>query len=64
MDHSKIIDDLGGTSKVAALCQVSLSAVSQWRESGIPKGRLMFLQLARPDIFPKAGRLRRRKTDK
>ena len=51
MDDSKVIDELGGTAKVAALCEVSMAAVSQWREGGIPKSRLMFLRLARPDIF-------------
>lgn len=51
MDHSKVIDELGGTAKVAALCEVSMAAVSQWREVGIPKSRLMYLRLARPDVF-------------
>jgi predicted transcriptional regulator len=49
--HSKIIDALGGSSKVAELCEVTPSAVSQWREDGIPKARLMFLKLAKPDVF-------------
>lgn len=48
---SKLIDGLGGTSKVARLCEVTTGAVSQWRYSGIPKARLMFLKLARPDAF-------------
>jgi hypothetical protein len=48
---SELIDKAGGTAKVAALCDVSMAAVSQWRESGIPKARLMFLRLARPDVF-------------
>lgn len=48
---SKIIDALGGSSKVAELCEVTPSAVSQWREDGIPKARLMFLKLAKPDVF-------------
>lgn len=51
MDASKIIDDLGGTNAVAELCEVTPQAVSQWREDGIPNARLMFLKLARPDIF-------------
>lgn len=51
MDTSKIIERLGGTAKAAALFQVTPSAVSQWQENGIPKARLMFLELARPDIF-------------
>lgn len=51
MSDSEIIDALGGTSKVAALCKVSLAAVSQWREDGIPQARRMFLELARPEVF-------------
>ncbi|MRV72536.1 hypothetical protein GJ700_12530 [Duganella sp. FT92W] len=47
----EIIDALGGTSEVARLCQVSNAAVSQWRENGIPNSRIMFLRLARPDVF-------------
>jgi hypothetical protein len=50
-EHAQIIDALGGTAKVAALCEVSPAAVSQWRENGIPKSRLMFLRLARPEVF-------------
>lgn len=31
-----------------------MAAVSQWRRDGIPNARLMFLRLARPDIFKMA----------
>lgn len=51
MDSSQIIDALGGTAEVAKLCNVKPPSVSQWRESGIPQARLMFLRLARPDVF-------------
>jgi hypothetical protein len=51
MDTSKIIERLGGTAKAAALFEISPSAVSQWIENGIPKPRLMYLKLARPDVF-------------
>lgn len=68
MNASEIIARLGGTTKTAELCEVSPSAVSQWLADGvIPKPRLMFLKLARPDVFadelatPKHGR---RSTDK
>ena len=54
MSHSEIIDALGGTSKVATLCKVSTAAVSQWRADGIPQARLMFLELARPEVFKNA----------
>ncbi len=52
MDSSKIIDALGGTAKTAALCKVSMAAVSQWRDDGIPRARLMYLQAVRPDVVP------------
>lgn len=55
MDNSKIIDAIGGTSAVAELCDVTPGAVSQWRHDGIPSARLMFLKLARPDVFEKLG---------
>lgn len=49
---SQIIDALGGSRAVAALCNVTSQAVSQWRRSGIPEARRMYLQLLRPDVFP------------
>lgn len=48
-DH--IIDAFGGTSEVARVCEVTTGAVSQWRISGIPQARLMYLRLLRPDVF-------------
>jgi hypothetical protein len=48
---NKIIDALGGSSAVAELCEVTVGAVSQWRTEGIPKARLMYLKVIRPDIF-------------
>lgn len=47
----EIIDALGGTSKVAQMCDVTDSAVSQWRVNGIPKPQLRFLRLAHPGVF-------------
>lgn len=51
MNANQIIDALGGSAEVARLCKVTVGAVSQWRHDGIPDARLMFLQLARPDVF-------------
>ena len=48
---STIIDRLGGTTKTAALCQVTKASVSDWRKRGIPRARLMYLRLARPEVF-------------
>jgi hypothetical protein len=46
-----VIDRLGGTNAVAALCECKAPSVSQWRTDGIPRYRLQFLRLARPDVF-------------
>jgi hypothetical protein len=46
-----VIDRLGGTGATAKLCNTSPGAVSQWRRDGIPQARLMYLKLARPDVF-------------
>lgn len=56
MEHhdSSIIDALGGNTKVAVLCNVSSQAVSKWRREGIPEARLMYLRLARPEVFSAA----------
>lgn len=54
MNYSKIIDDLGGTSAVAKLCNVRQPSVSEWRKEGIPAARLMYLQAVRPDVFVSA----------
>lgn len=51
MTASEIIDQLGGTAEVARLCEVEQPSVSEWRKRGIPRARLMFLKLARPDVF-------------
>lgn len=48
---SEIIDLLGGTSAVAALCQVKDPSVSEWRVKGIPRARRMFLEVVRPEVF-------------
>jgi hypothetical protein len=51
MTASEIIDALGGTLEVARMCEVRPPSVSEWRKTGIPKARLMFLRLARPELF-------------
>ena len=43
LSDSAIIDLLGGTNKVARMCKVASTAVTQWRKNGIPAERLMFL---------------------
>lgn len=46
-----IIDRLGGTTAVAKLCECQPPSVHQWRIDGIPKYRIQFLRLARPEVF-------------
>ena len=48
---SDIIDQLGGTSAVARLCEVKPPSVSEWRLNGIPAARRQYLQLLRPEAF-------------
>jgi hypothetical protein len=48
---SGLIDALGGTVAAARLFEVTPQAVTQWRRAGIPKPRLMFLRVARPELF-------------
>jgi len=53
---------LGGTVKVAKMCDVEPAAVSQWRKNGIPREQLLFLGariekeshglVTRQDLFP------------
>lgn len=52
-EASRIIDALDGTSKVAEIFDITTGAVSQWRDDGIPKARLQYIQLLRPDLFEK-----------
>jgi len=61
---SMLIDLLGGTNKVAKLCNVAPPAVAQWRLRGLPHGQLIFLAarlekeshglVTRKDLFPKS----------
>lgn len=51
MNASVIIEALGGTFRVAELCEVRPPSVSDWKKHGIPRARMMFLRVARPDVF-------------
>lgn len=51
MNPSQIIEALGGTFRVAELCEVRPPSVSDWKKHGIPRARMMFLRIARPDVF-------------
>lgn len=53
LTDSQIIDALGGTGKTAKLFGIQPASVSEWRKTGIPDARMMYIRLARPDIFSK-----------
>ena len=50
-DHSRLIDDLGGTGAVARMFEIEPPSVSYWRKHGIPKSRLMYLKATHPAKF-------------
>lgn len=62
LTDTAIIDLLGGTGKVAKMCNVAPAAVSQWRVRGIPADKYMVLGariekesnglVSRKDLFP------------
>ena len=62
LSDSAIIDLLGGTGKVADMCDVSPAAVSAWKHRGIPADKYMILGariekeshglVSRKDLFP------------
>lgn len=52
---SLLIDALGGTCKTALMFEIDPASVSGWRKEGIPKGRLLYIKLAHPELFDAAG---------
>ena len=50
MNDSELIDALGGTAKLAEICDVTSQAVSQWRDDGIPDARRQLLSMLYPDL--------------
>lgn len=47
MFATQVIDTLGGTAAVSRLFGIALSSVSNWRDHGIPKPRMMYLEVAK-----------------
>ncbi len=43
---TQIIDALGGTAAVARMFDLSMPSVSDWKKTGIPKARMMYLKVA------------------
>jgi hypothetical protein len=52
VENNHVIESLGGNTSVARLCGISSQAVSGWRKNGIPKSRMLYFRLLRPDLFP------------
>lgn len=50
-DPNTIIDNLGGTSAVARIFNISPSSVTGWRTEGIPDARRMYLEVVYPKAF-------------
>ena len=53
-NDTELIAKLGGVTKVAAICRVTPSAVSQWQNDGIPDARRQLLELMFPEVFAEA----------
>lgn len=52
-DLSKVIvNDLGGTSKVAEMCGLAPSTVSEWKSEGLPKAWVLYLRERFKDKLP------------
>jgi hypothetical protein len=49
-----VISALGGTKAVADIFGIKQPSVSGWLETGIPAARLMYLDVAYPEIMRKA----------
>lgn len=50
-EANQVIEAFGGPSKLGALLGISKSAVSQWKQNGIPKTQMRYLRLAHPKMF-------------
>jgi len=49
----KIIERLGGTVAVSEIFSIRPGAVSMWKKNGIPPARMMYIELAFPQVVPK-----------
>ncbi|MDP2758915.1 MAG: hypothetical protein Q8O64_00725 [Sideroxyarcus sp.] len=48
--HGALINQIG-TPALITMFGISKGAISQWRHNGIPKARLMYLKVVRPELF-------------
>jgi 2'-5' RNA ligase len=49
-----VIDLLGGPAATARLFKIKMPSVSGWKKKGLPPARLMYLEVARPEILEQA----------
>lgn len=45
-----LINELGGVCATAKICEIATSSVVSWRKLGVPRARLMFLQVKFPNL--------------
>jgi hypothetical protein len=57
MNDSKIIDELGGTRRLAKLFKITEPSVTNWRINGIPEARKQTLAELFPQFVPKDWRV-------
>lgn len=50
-EADRVIEAFGGPSELARLCELTHSAVSQWRRTGIPKPWRKYLRQIKPEAF-------------
>ena len=61
---TQIIELLGGPTKIAKICKISVPAVSMWKNTGIPADKMVYLGalleqeskglVSRKDLFPES----------
>lgn len=62
MQATELFSILGGPTKIAQLCGISVPAASMWKRTGVPQDRLIFLaaeiekatdgEVTRKSLFP------------
>lgn len=50
-DSSLIIDAFGGTNRLARICNSTSASVANWRKTGIPAWRELYLRQLAPQLF-------------
>lgn len=46
-----VVERLGDTAEVARMFEVRMPSVSEWKKSGIPKARMMFIKAVHPEAL-------------